>query len=1163
MTKDVEEFFQENLDMYPHFKKIRDRLWSDDGKSRVTVMVGAGFSLNAKKIEDSFNGMALWHDIKDELTKSLSHKGDLSNVDVLEIGQLYVKEYGRTSLDEALKNAIPDNNYEPDSLHFDLLKLPWSDIYTTNYDTLLERAKSHVHERNYQTIYDISDIPNSVQPRIIKLHGSFPANRPFIFTKSDYDNYPVKFSPFVNMVQQSIMETTFVLIGFSGDDPNFSNWTSWVSENLGEHMPKVYMLGYDQEHRGVELEKKGITLIDFTRLYSSSSNPFNDMYTDIFRFLMNESKKKKNEWPHRILDGSLNNFIYNRKNYPGWVVLPDSIRRSNALKLHNLSNHFFSNFNEDNISQKKINLINEFLWYFNIFSIPLDFNKHRILESIIGNFVSSNDSDINLNEIKLVLLREARLDFDQGKFNQYFDILKDSKLNSEQRHLLQYETILNLLALNKVSEVLIELNNWQVTDNDYEWNIKKAVIYSNIKQLQVAENLLELSLLKIKKLLTIDNENYRLLSLESVVLHNLERITNKRGYYSKRLREINSHSCNSNSELERTWLSVKDYNYDLGNKETFGFDPRTRKSSSKFGDFMSQEILDSYAALILQEELGLYYIRKRFEIAHKNISIILPNFSLTKGLYYANNKDIGDIFTRQFVYYLKSPQLVIIESILINSLIESSPLVPVEHAIEILSRVYFAFSSEKQILFDEMIFELIENKKIYSISEVELYSNLIQRLTFSKTYHLKKTFFEKLLVALDNNFVENSLNYFFDPFLIFLSINDLTPIKLEIKEEIKSNLLENANEESALIRLVFLYQTQNLTTEQEHQLALIINSLPSNRSFGFSNFVFQSTFEFIFDSINLKQREPLLIIQDFIINKEIPKFTNNGVISDGSAFDNYFKEFSSIINKTLEKNKEIPMEILAEWLSKFFYWWDSQKAFLLGTENERNWLIRSPDYLILLVQYLSYTILKTIPLDYLDSKLKEKLSSLINEIYHCKIYCFVYLLPQAKRLHLDLNFTTSYADLIWKFPDDSIKHALRALPSYLELIIEGHIDEEPTTLLNQLFEILKYGSHTMKLAACDAILQTIKSKPLIFSKEDCVFLIEFSNNNIDFIIENDDLILSQDEFELHASISSLVTQLIIMKSEDVGTELDHWKEIIKNHRLPEIRINSDHFIKTS
>lgn len=324
----------------------------------------------------------------------MSHKGNLGNVDVLDIGQMYVKEYGRTHLDEALKNAIPDNNYEPDKLHFDLLRLPWSDIYTTNYDTLLERSKSHVHERNYQTIYDISDIPNSVQPRIIKLHGSFPANRPFIFTKSDYDNYPVKFSPFVNMVQQSIMETTFVLIGFSGDDPNFSNWTSWVSDNLGEHMPKIYMLGYNQKHRGVELEKKGITLIDFTELYSNRSNPFSNMYTDVFGFLMHESKEKKNEWPHRQFD-NIENFIYNRETYPGWVVLPDKIRREHAFDLHTDINHYFDSIIEE-IDEDAITLINELLWCFKTFSIPLDYTKHKILERIAERTLVSDKSEINL-----------------------------------------------------------------------------------------------------------------------------------------------------------------------------------------------------------------------------------------------------------------------------------------------------------------------------------------------------------------------------------------------------------------------------------------------------------------------------------------------------------------------------------------------------------------------------------------------------------------------------------------------------------------------------------------------------------------------------------------------------------------------------------------------
>lgn len=159
-------------------------------------------------------------------------------------------------------------------------------------------------------------------------------------------------------------------------------------------------------------------------------------------------------------------------------------------------------------------------------------------------------------------------------------------------------------------------------------------------------------------------------------------------------------------------------------------------------------------------------------------------------------------------------------------------------------------------------------------------------------------------MAMDNQFIESSSNNFFDPFLEILSLNDVAPIKLEIKEEIKLNLLENVNKESALIRLVFLYQTNNLTTEQEQLLALNIKSLQPSRSFGISNFLFQSTFEFIVDSINLKQQtSPFQIIQNYIMNKEIPKIKNNGVITDGSAFDNYFREFCLIIRETIKNIK--------------------------------------------------------------------------------------------------------------------------------------------------------------------------------------------------------------------------------------------------------------------
>ena len=39
------------------------------------------------------------------------------------------------------------------------------------------------------------------------------------------------------------MENTFVLIGFSGDDPNFLQWSGWVRDNLGPSTPPIYLCG--------------------------------------------------------------------------------------------------------------------------------------------------------------------------------------------------------------------------------------------------------------------------------------------------------------------------------------------------------------------------------------------------------------------------------------------------------------------------------------------------------------------------------------------------------------------------------------------------------------------------------------------------------------------------------------------------------------------------------------------------------------------------------------------------------------------------------------------------------------------------------------------------------------------------------------------------------
>ena len=115
------------------------------------------------------------------------------------------------------------------------MNLSWRDVFTTNYDTLLERTADMVTDRRYNVVLNQEDLVNSNDaPRIIKLHGSFPSQRPFIITEEDYRTYPKRFAAMVNTVQQALLENVFCMIGFSCEDPNFLNWIGWIHDNLGK-----------------------------------------------------------------------------------------------------------------------------------------------------------------------------------------------------------------------------------------------------------------------------------------------------------------------------------------------------------------------------------------------------------------------------------------------------------------------------------------------------------------------------------------------------------------------------------------------------------------------------------------------------------------------------------------------------------------------------------------------------------------------------------------------------------------------------------------------------------------------------------------------------------------------------------------------------------------
>lgn len=378
----------------------------------------------AEKIYD-----ALYPDKHKEKKETLAGNG------ALKIASEYEQTFGRTNLDKLIIDSLPEDNFSPGSLHKLLLKLPWSDVFTTNYDTLLERTLPFIHDRKYEVVYTSEDLPGSSKPRIVKVHGSLPPTRRFVLTEEDFRTYPAKFAPFVNTVQQSIMENTFCLIGFSGDDPNFQYWSGWVRDHLGDSAPKIYLCGLlnlSNTQRRL-LESKNVIPIDLNPVIKQGvSNPHAAALEWFLLSLQNSEPPNSMKWPD--LEGgstdkadsnkyfslpplplnkltpkkfSLQSFPQTfdkkqaqelrnewsiwRKNYPGWIVCPKDKRDDlwqetdwvfsnimDFLKKQNTAEYWSCRtFNSDSSFSPidKLLLLNELTWRFETSMVPLFYEE--------------------------------------------------------------------------------------------------------------------------------------------------------------------------------------------------------------------------------------------------------------------------------------------------------------------------------------------------------------------------------------------------------------------------------------------------------------------------------------------------------------------------------------------------------------------------------------------------------------------------------------------------------------------------------------------------------------------------------------------------------------------------------------------------------------------
>lgn len=381
-----------------HLLAIRKAL----ANRNAAVMIGAGFSRNA----DGGENLATWRQLSEVLAAELEPErqpGMFSPAGTSQLAEQYSRVFSPSHLEQLIKRCVPDDQVTPGTLHTALLKLPWAEVFTTNYDTLLERAADKLFEVSYFTVCAREDIPQSKvwnRRRIVKLHGSFPSHRPFILTEEHYRTYPEKFAPFVNLVRQSLLENVFCLIGYSGDDPNFLHWLGWVRDMLDKHALPVYLFVAEEPTLGERklYEARGVVPVTLPLALNGDRKDYQARYCQLFDELKRPLSDSPLDWgnyPHatEIKHGkSKDDFAWflnqlpalseYRRTYPGWLVAPSKVRNrfrpaANWLQAH-LHQASVREFLASSPAQLVLAVIELYSWIQQVMLGPVDDNLAAI-----------------------------------------------------------------------------------------------------------------------------------------------------------------------------------------------------------------------------------------------------------------------------------------------------------------------------------------------------------------------------------------------------------------------------------------------------------------------------------------------------------------------------------------------------------------------------------------------------------------------------------------------------------------------------------------------------------------------------------------------------------------------------------------------------------------
>ncbi len=562
-------------------------------ENHAALMIGAGFSKNAEKISVTDKKFLNWNELSDVFYETIYGKSKEPGKEYnspLRLAQEVEMTVGRPKLERIIKEAVPDMEYAPSKLYVKLMEMPWKDIFTTNYDTLLERTADEIIKRRYNVVICQEDLVNSNDaPRILKLHGSFPSYRPFIITEEDYRTYPVKFAAMVNTVQQALLENVFCMMGFSCEDPNFINWVGWIHDNLGKSSShKMYMISVSHvaEAKRKLLFERNIIVVDLQELWPDKSiNDRLDLFLEGLRSGVEEKQRKVNWFNFGQFQIKFNDEFTKKTNimknlndlYPGWIFLPWKMKNKVNYILRELE--YISGFEKIEFKEQ-INYMYEYVKLLDISGRPIVFpDVERFWNILEKNRCYDLDENLRdelvykVQEIYLHLLRAYRELAEWETYDICRERINIKYLTYDKRQFLYACDWWSIFFRFQPISLIDILDEWNLAKGDVYWPLIKASMYALLGEISKADIILADTLVLVRKQLVKDSRSEYLSSIEESIVSLINFI--RQGEQKKDLEEcINEEEIswwNENEkyclyldaeENERKSLETKD-NFDL------------------------------------------------------------------------------------------------------------------------------------------------------------------------------------------------------------------------------------------------------------------------------------------------------------------------------------------------------------------------------------------------------------------------------------------------------------------------------------------------------------------------------------------------------------------------------------------------------------------------